>query len=81
MGTKVVQKGRSSKPALNRVARHLAVLTLGYRQLFFARWVSTQINPADEPSRVFASVDRPEETGSPEKYPPGGARPGARARG
>ena len=49
----VVQKGRSSRPRLNRFARHLAALSLGYRQLFLYRWISTKINPADGPSRSF----------------------------
>ena len=52
----VVQKGRSSKPRLNRFARHLGALTLGYRQLFLFRWVSTKLNPADGPSRSFLST-------------------------
>ena len=49
----VAQKGRSSRPRLNRFARNLAALTLGYRQLFLFRWISTKINPADGPSRSF----------------------------
>ena len=49
----VVQKGRSSVPRLNRFARRLAALTLGYRQHFLFRWISTKINPADGPSRSF----------------------------
>ena len=49
----VVQKGRSSVPRLNRFARRLAALSLGYRQHFLFRWISTKINPADGPSRSF----------------------------
>ena len=49
----VAQKGRSSKASLNRFARYLAALSLGYRQLFLFRWISTKINPADGPSRSF----------------------------
>ncbi len=49
----VCQKGRSSAAALNRVARQLAALSLGFRQLFLFRWISTKINPADGPSRSF----------------------------
>jgi len=48
------QKGRSSRPMLNRVTRRLAALALGYRQHFLFRWVSTKLNPADGPSRSFA---------------------------
>ena len=47
------QKGRSSKPPLNRVTRKLAALSLGFRQVFLFRWVSTKLNPADGPSRSF----------------------------
>ena len=52
----VAQKGRSSVPQLNRFARRLAALTLGYRQCFFFRWVPTKLNPADEPSREFGDL-------------------------
>ena len=48
------EKGRSSRPMLNRVTRRLAALALGYRQHFLFRWVSTKLNPADGPSRSFA---------------------------
>ena len=54
----VAQKGRSSVPQLNRFARRLAALTLGYRQCFFFRWVPTKLNPADEPSREFGDLLR-----------------------
>ena len=47
------QKGRSSRPGLNRITRRLAALALGYRQVFLFRWISTKINPADGPSRSF----------------------------
>ena len=57
----VAQKGRSSRPRLNRFARQLAALSLGYRQLFLFRWVSTKLNPADGPSRSFGPP-----AGSPE---------------
>ena len=48
------QKGRSSRPMLNRVTRRLAALTLGYRQHFPFRWASTKLNPVDGPSRSFS---------------------------
>ena len=49
----VGQKGRSSRASLNRFARNLAALTLGYRQVFLFRGISTKINPAAGPSRSF----------------------------
>ena len=49
----VAQKGRSSRAGLSRFARHLAALSLGYRQVYLFRWISTNINPADGPSRSF----------------------------
>ena len=54
----VAQKGRSSVPQLNRFARRLAALSLGYRQCFFYRRVPTKLNPADEPSREFGNKVR-----------------------
>jgi integrase len=51
----VLRKGRSSRPGLLYHARRLAALTLAHRISLVPRWISTEKNMADRPSRNGAS--------------------------
>ena len=46
-----IRKGRSSRPNLLRVCRRLAALTLAEEVALLVRWVPTDANWADRPSR------------------------------
>ena len=48
-----INKGRSSSGPLNRACRQVAALSLAFDQIFLTRWISTHVNPADAPSRIF----------------------------
>lgn len=50
-----VTKGRSSSRVLLPRLRQLASCVLGSGLQLFVRWIPTEINPADEPSRRFQS--------------------------
>ena len=51
----VLRKGRSSRPRLLYHARRLAALTLAHRITLTPRWISTERNMADAPSRGRAT--------------------------
>lgn len=57
----VVQKGRSSAYPLLRQARMLAAMSLGLRVKVYARYLESERNPADGPSRLKA-IGAAEET-------------------
>jgi ribonuclease HI len=48
-----VMKGRSSSPQLLRRLRALSALVLAGGVRLSVRWVRSELNPADEPSRRF----------------------------
>ncbi len=50
-------KGRSSSPALLFVLRKIAALLLASGLSLLPSWVPSEVNPADAPSRIVASVD------------------------
>ena len=49
----VLGKGRSSAPALLRLARIAASLTLGLEIRVLWRYIRSEVNPADGPSRAL----------------------------
>ena len=44
-------KGRSSSPALLRLCRQVTAITLATRMMPFCRYIPSELNPADGPSR------------------------------
>ena len=57
----LLTKGRSSRPALNSVARKAAAIQLAFEMRFYLRWVPTKRNHADGPSRGFGIGPAPPE--------------------
>lgn len=53
-----ISKGRSSSRLLLPRLRQLAALTLASGIRLYVRWIPTELNPADEPSRRFEHVQR-----------------------
>ena len=51
-------KGRSSVPALNSLLRRLAAITLFSNVDIIIRWIPSEFNPADAPSRIPAARAR-----------------------
>ena len=49
-------KGRSSSPDILRVLRSVCALVLCAGVQIVVRWVPSEVNPADEPSRFIRSV-------------------------
>ena len=47
----VISKGRSSSPPLLRLARQLAAYCISFGFLLYPRYIPSEINPADGPSR------------------------------
>ena len=52
------QKGRASDPKLNQCCRRWAALQLALFCRCYARWLLSEMNPADEPSRRFEPPPR-----------------------
>jgi ribonuclease HI len=48
-----ITKGRSSAPLLLRRLRYIASMVLGMGLQLAVRWIRSEFNPADEPSRRF----------------------------
>jgi len=51
-----LSKGRSSNPTMNGMCRLWGALCLATNTLASVRWIPGEVNPADEPSRVFQPV-------------------------
>ena len=66
----VILKGRSRSPALNLVARRLAAYILGCQLTVYVRWIPSQRNHADGPSRGYPPGQAPKEQ-LPRVRPPG----------
>jgi len=49
--TQCLSKGRSSSPPLLRLLRQLAALQLAFSTFVRIRWIRSELNPADKPSR------------------------------
>ena len=56
----VVAKGRSSSPPLLRLARQLAAISLIFDVYFLTRYIPSEFNPADGPSRGLPVGAAPE---------------------
>eukprot|EP00435_Cladocopium_sp_Y103_P060578 s48_g22.t1 len=50
--TLALTKGRSSSSSMNRVCRQVAAITLATGMMFHLRWIPSELNPADFPSRA-----------------------------
>ena len=53
-----LNKGRSSKPRIAKICRAFAALSLASGSRFVARWVPSEYNPADAPSRRFEKAGK-----------------------
>ena len=53
----VLVKGRSSSRKINRILRRIAALCLALNLLPLWSWISSKLNPADEPSRRYDKGD------------------------
>ena len=56
----VIAKGRSSSPPLLRLSRQLAGYSLAFGLLVYPRYIPSEINPADGPSRGVGVGAAPE---------------------
>ena len=46
-----IGKGRSSVPSFLRLCRHISAISLGFGMLPYMRYIPSELNPADGPSR------------------------------
>lgn len=73
-----LNKGRSSRPRIARICRAFAALSLASGARFVARWVPSELNPADAPSRRFEKKGKASPARPDCKAPQGGSRSGNR---
>ena len=73
-----LNKGRSSRPRIARICCAFAALSLASGTRFVARWVPSELNPADAPSRRFEKKGKASPARPDCKAPQGGSQPGGR---
>eukprot|EP00974_Lingulodinium_polyedra_P116656 11159972-Lingulodinium_polyedra.AAC.1 len=64
-----VAKGRSSRPGLGRVCRVIAAHLLATGSVLSLRWVPSEANPGNAPSREFAAAGYVGEAAGPPRRP------------
>ena len=66
-----VTKGRATSMHLNFTCRKLAAISFASGSRFVTRWIPSEVNPADEPSRVFVKSNHHATQRQAPPAPPG----------